>query len=173
MSVGLSLVVLAGLVATPADSVVVRRDGLVLRGALLWLRDAELALEGREGVVLRLRADQVDWSRSRIQPRADPESSMRRIWTRARSATVHSSALAGPRRWNGSRISLDLKDADLKDVFRLMARISGLNVVVAPEVQGRLTMTLRDVPWDQALDIICKNFDLAYEVEGTLASIGH
>ena len=171
MSVGLTLVVLAGLVAAPADSVVVRRDGLVLQGALLWLRDAELALEGRDGVVLRLRADQVDWSRSRIQPRPDPESNMRRIWTR--SAAVHSSALAGPRRWNGSRISLDLKDADLKDVFRLMARISGLNVVVAPEVQGRLTMTLRDVPWDQALDIICKNFNLAYEVEGTLASIGH
>jgi hypothetical protein len=155
--------------AVSPDSMVVRRDGLALEGVLLWLRDAELALEGRDGVVLRLRADQIDWSRSRIQPRPPVESPMRRMWTS--SPRVVSGALARPRRWSGSRISLDFKDADLKDVLRLMAQISGLNVVVAPEVEGKLTMTLRDVPWDQALDIICKNFGLEYEVDGTLASI--
>jgi len=170
MGVGPALLLLAGLMVAPPDSVVVRRDGQAVKGVLLWLRDAELALEGQDGVVLRLRADQVDWSRSRIQPRPPVESRMRRIWMRR--SHVIPAAPARPRHWSGSRISLDFKDADLKDVFRLMAQIGGLNVVVAPEIEGKLTMTLQDVPWDQAFDIICKNFGLEYEVDGALARIG-
>jgi type IV pilus assembly protein PilQ len=64
-----------------------------------------------------------------------------------------------------------LKDVDLKDFFRLIHEISGLNVVLDPNVHGSLTVVLDDVPWDQALDIVLKNNDLARQLEGNVLRI--
>ena len=64
-------------------------------------------------------------------------------------------------KYTGEPISVNLKDVDLKDFFRLIHEISGLNVVLDPNVKGALTIVLDDVPWDQALDIVLKNNDLA------------
>jgi type IV pilus assembly protein PilQ len=66
---------------------------------------------------------------------------------------------------------VNLKDVDLKDFFRLIHEISGLNVVLDPNVHGTLTVVLDDVPWDQALDIVLKNNDLARELEGNVLRI--
>ena len=66
---------------------------------------------------------------------------------------------------------MNLKDVDLKDFFRLIHEISGLNVVLDPNVHGTLTIVLDDVPWDQALDIVLKNNDLARELEGNVLRI--
>ena len=63
-------------------------------------------------------------------------------------------------KYSGEPISVNLKDVDLRDFFRLIHEISGLNVVVDPGVKGNLTIVLDDVPWDQALDIVLKNNDL-------------
>jgi type IV pilus assembly protein PilQ len=79
-------------------------------------------------------------------------------------------ASAGPK-YTGEPISVNLKDVDLKDFFRLIHEISGLNVVLDPEVHGTLTIVLDDVPWDQALDIVLKNNDLARELEGNVLRI--
>jgi type IV pilus assembly protein PilQ len=80
------------------------------------------------------------------------------------------SAVAGPK-YTGEPISVNLKDVDLKDFFRLIHEISGLNVVLDPNVHGTLTIVLDDVPWDQALDIVLKNNDLARELEGNVLRI--
>ena len=80
------------------------------------------------------------------------------------------SATAGPR-YTGEPISVNLKDVDLKDFFRLIHEISGLNVVLDPNVHGTLTIVLDDVPWDQALDIVLKNNDMARELEGNVLRI--
>jgi type IV pilus assembly protein PilQ len=77
---------------------------------------------------------------------------------------------AGPK-YTGEPISVNLKDVDLKDFFRLIHEISGLNVVLDPNVHGTLTIVLDDVPWDQALDIVLKNNDLARELEGNVLRI--
>ena len=79
-------------------------------------------------------------------------------------------AVAGPK-YTGEPISVNLKDVDLKDFFRLIHEISGLNVVLDPNVHGTLTIVLDDVPWDQALDIVLKNNDLARELEGNVLRI--
>jgi type IV pilus assembly protein PilQ len=79
-------------------------------------------------------------------------------------------AAIGPR-YTGEPISVNLKDVDLKDFFRLIHEISGLNVVLDPNVHGTLTVVLDDVPWDQALDIVLKNNDLARELEGNVLRI--
>ncbi|NJK89763.1 MAG: AMIN domain-containing protein [Myxococcales bacterium] len=64
------------------------------------------------------------------------------------------------RRYRGRRISLDLKDADIQNVLRLLADVSKLNIVAGEEVQGKVTIKLRNVPWDQALDIILSSRQL-------------
>jgi type IV pilus assembly protein PilQ len=79
-------------------------------------------------------------------------------------------AASGPK-YTGEPISVNLKDVDLKDFFRLIHEISGLNVVLDPQVHGTLTIVLDDVPWDQALDIVLKNNDLARELEGNVLRI--
>jgi type IV pilus assembly protein PilQ len=76
----------------------------------------------------------------------------------------------GPK-YTGEPISVNLKDVDLKDFFRLIHEISGLNVVLDPNVKGTLTIVLDDVPWDQALDIVLKNNDLARQLEGNVLRI--
>jgi type IV pilus assembly protein PilQ len=74
-------------------------------------------------------------------------------------------------RYTGEPISVNLKDVDLKDFFRLIHEISGLNVVLDPNVRGTLTIVLDDVPWDQALDIVLKNNDLSRQLEGNILRI--
>lgn len=63
-------------------------------------------------------------------------------------------------RYRGRRISLDLKDADIQNVLRLLADVSKLNIVAGEEVSGKVTIKLRNVPWDQALDIILSSRQL-------------
>ncbi|HUM05268.1 MAG TPA: type IV pilus secretin PilQ [Terriglobales bacterium] len=81
-----------------------------------------------------------------------------------------SKAASGPK-YTGEPISVNLKDVDLKDFFRLIHEISGLNVVLDPNVHGNLTIVLDDVPWDQALDIVLKNNDLSRQLEGNVLRI--
>jgi type IV pilus assembly protein PilQ len=74
-------------------------------------------------------------------------------------------------KYTGEPISVNLKDVDLKDFFRLIHEISGLNVVLDPAVHGSLTIVLDDVPWDQALDIVLKNNGLDRQLEGNVLRI--
>jgi type IV pilus assembly protein PilQ len=74
-------------------------------------------------------------------------------------------------RYTGEPISVNLKDVDLKDFFRLIHEISGLNIVLDPNVKGTLTIVLDEVPWDQALDIVLKNNGLDRELEGNVLRI--
>jgi len=77
----------------------------------------------------------------------------------------------GGSKYTGAPISVNLKNVDLQDFFRLIHEISGLNVVVDPGVKGSLTLVLDNVPWDQALDIVLKNNDLDKELDGNVLRI--
>ena len=78
---------------------------------------------------------------------------------------------AGQRQYSGNPISLDFQQADLRAVLRVFAEISGLNIVIDPAVKGTVDVALRDVPWDQALDIILRANKLGYIVDGTIVRI--
>jgi type IV pilus assembly protein PilQ len=73
--------------------------------------------------------------------------------------------------YSGQKISLDFKDADIKNVFRLLAEVSGLNIVVTADVNRRVTLRLVEVPWDQALDLIIDTNGLAKESIGNVLRI--
>ena len=73
--------------------------------------------------------------------------------------------------YTGEPISLNLKDVDLKDFFRLIHEISGLNILVDPNVTGSVTTVLDNVPWDQALDIVLKDNGLGEVLQGNILRI--
>jgi type IV pilus assembly protein PilQ len=87
------------------------------------------------------------------------------------AATVAPQTTAAPSRYTGEPISVNLKDVDLRDFFRLIHEISGLNVVLDPNVKGTLTIVLDEVPWDQALDIVLQNNSLEKQLHGNVLRI--
>jgi type IV pilus assembly protein PilQ len=87
------------------------------------------------------------------------------------SNTAPSSTAASTPKYTGEPISVNFKDVDLKDFFRLIHEISGLNIVLDPNVRGTVTLVLDDVPWDQALDIVLKNNGLDRELQGKVLRI--
>jgi type IV pilus assembly protein PilQ len=80
-------------------------------------------------------------------------------------------AQAGQTKYTGTPVSFDFEDADLRYVLRVFQEISGLNIVIDPEVKGIVNLVLREVPWDQALDVILRTHKLGYNVEGTIVRI--
>jgi type IV pilus assembly protein PilQ len=85
--------------------------------------------------------------------------------------TVISAEGSSGDKWTGHRITLDFKDGDLQDIFRLFSDITGLNLVLNPGISGRVTLMLRDVPWDQALSLILKVHNLGQQIEGNVLRI--
>ncbi len=79
---------------------------------------------------------------------------------------------AGEKVFTGEPISLNLKDADIKDVLRTFAQLTGLNIAVDPNVSGQVTVDFVDVPWDQALDLILRQNRLSYVLEGNVMRVG-
>jgi len=79
---------------------------------------------------------------------------------------------AAGRVYTGEPISLNLKDADMKDVLRTFAQLTGLNIAVDPGVGGAVTVDFVDVPWDQALDLILRQNGLTYVLEGNVMRVG-
>jgi type IV pilus assembly protein PilQ len=86
-------------------------------------------------------------------------------------AAAQQPAAASAAKYTGEPISVNLKDVDLKDFFRLIHEISGLNVVLDPAVKGSLTIVLDEVPWDQALDIVLQNNGLDKQLSGNVLRI--
>jgi type IV pilus assembly protein PilQ len=74
-------------------------------------------------------------------------------------------------RFTGHTVTLDFQGADLRSVLRTFSEISGLNIVIDPSITGTVDVSLRDVPWDQALDIILRANKLGYSVDGNIVRI--
>ena len=75
------------------------------------------------------------------------------------------------RKYRGQRISMDFKDADLTNVFRIIAEVSNLNIITADDVKGKVSLRLVNVPWDQALDIVLRSRSLGAAQEGNVLRI--
>ncbi|MEM7609757.1 MAG: secretin N-terminal domain-containing protein, partial [Myxococcota bacterium] len=75
------------------------------------------------------------------------------------------------RRYGGRRIDLDFKDADIHNILRLISEVGGVNVVTADDVSGTVTIRMRNVPWDQALDVILQAKGLGMVRRGNLIRV--
>lgn len=98
----------------------------------------------------------------------DSEARPRTFTTR----TFGARSIGGTERtYSGDPLSMTLRDADVVETLRSFAAISGLSIVVQPEVKGSVTVELDNVPWDQALEQILRVNRLGYEIEGTVMRI--
>ena len=84
---------------------------------------------------------------------------------------VSDHSLVLEKKYTGQKISLEFKDADIKNIFRLLAEVSGLNIVVTDDVAKKVTLRLIEVPWDQALDLIIETNGLAKDETGNVLRI--
>ncbi|HKH44193.1 MAG TPA: type IV pilus secretin PilQ [Thermoanaerobaculia bacterium] len=112
----------------------------------------------------------------RIQPSAEPTEPREVAPTGGSSSlgldTFQSQSLGETERvYTGEPIDLKVTNADVTEVLRTFAQISGLNIVVQPGVAGVVTAELDNVPWDQALEQILKINGLSYELEGNVMRI--
>lgn len=73
--------------------------------------------------------------------------------------------------YKGAKISLDFKDADLHNIFRLLAEVSNLNIITTDDVKGKITIRMVNVPWDQVLDVILTTKNLVKIEEGNVLRI--
>ncbi len=78
---------------------------------------------------------------------------------------------AGGPPYTDQRISLDFQNADIVPIFMLLGEVSGYNMVVSPSVAGTITLKLKNVPWEQALNLLLETFNLGKKVEGNIMRI--
>ncbi|MCL4872918.1 type IV pilus secretin PilQ [bacterium] len=82
-----------------------------------------------------------------------------------------SQELADSKRYNGKKVNLDMMDANIADVLRLLAEVSGMNIIASDDVKGTISLRLKNVPWDQAFDIIMKSKGLDSVQEGNVIRV--
>jgi type IV pilus assembly protein PilQ len=87
------------------------------------------------------------------------------------TSTVQAQAAGGAGKYSGRRIDLDLKDADIHNVLRLLADVGRVNIVTADDVTGSITIRMRNVPWDQALDVVLQAKGLGMVRGGNLIRV--
>lgn len=79
--------------------------------------------------------------------------------------------MAGSNQFYGKRISIEVTDLDIREVLKLISEETGINMIVADDVKGNITLKLRQVPWDQALILIMKSRKLGYTRTGNVLRI--
>jgi len=72
---------------------------------------------------------------------------------------------------NGPKISLDVQDADIGTVLRSLASFSGTNIVASPRVEGKVTVSLEEVPWREALEVILRAHSFGYVEENGILRV--
>jgi len=68
-------------------------------------------------------------------------------------------------------VTLDFKEADIRNVLKIVSYKSGVNIVTTPEVMGNVSVRLVDVPWEKALDVILKTYGFGYEKQGNIITV--
>jgi type IV pilus assembly protein PilQ len=87
------------------------------------------------------------------------------------SESAASLSAGGSKPYTGKKITLDLMDADIRNVLRLISQLTSTNIVVDPDVTGKVTLKVKDVPWDQVLDMVLSMNDLGKEQNGNVIII--
>jgi len=105
-----------------------------------------------------------------MQPPSQPETeavaepSSQKVQSEEQVAAVDSLA-------KSQNVTLDFKDADIRNVLKIISYKSGINIVTTPEVMGNVTIRLIDVPWENALEVILKTYGFGYERKGTIITV--
>ncbi|WP_199052611.1 type IV pilus secretin PilQ [Aquitalea sp. ASV15] len=117
-------------------------------------------------------------SRILIQPQGDWEFSSyqteRKLVVEVRKAVVESASkneLNSKPQYKGDKLSLNFQNIEVRTVLQVIAEFTGLNIVTSDSVTGNITLRLKDVPWDQALDLILQTKGLDQRRNGNIINI--
>lgn len=91
--------------------------------------------------------------------------------TPVRNVTTAQIGRKAAKSYKGKRISLDFQNVDVRTVLQILAKESGMNIVASDTVQGKITLSLRDVPWDQALDLVLDARNLGKSQHGNIINV--
>jgi type IV pilus assembly protein PilQ len=128
--------------------------------------------QGDDGITVALTAPEASPDMQVVEVQAPTMTSEPAAQAAAPQAMEEEESIFGPKKkYTGEKITLDFQNADLLNVLRLIAEVSGLNIISSDAVSGRITMRMVDVPWDQALDIILKTKALGQVREGNVVRI--
>ncbi|WP_197476455.1 type IV pilus secretin family protein [Eikenella sp. NML03-A-027] len=75
------------------------------------------------------------------------------------------------RNFTGKRVSLDFQDVDVRTILQILAKESNMNIVASDSVSGKMTLSLKDVPWDQALDLVMQSRGLESRRNGNIIRV--
>ncbi|WP_437886297.1 type IV pilus secretin PilQ [Sorangium sp. So ce307] len=159
----------AGAVAREGNALVLS----VARGAL----PSTLSGIGADGRAARrtrtvAREEALDGGAPRIETSFDSAASSQESLVEPDQAGAFMPAIAGQqRRFTGRRIDLDLKDADIHNVLRLISDVGRVNIVTADNVSGTVTIRMRNVPWDQALETVLQAKGLGVVRQGNMIRV--
>lgn len=131
----------------------------------IFVMDSQTAAEGGLDRLITVNLEEVPWDNAldEILAQAGLE------WTlEGKVLWVHLPAYAptGDRKFTGDAIKLRLEEADLRQVLATMCRVTALTIDVDPDVEGTISVNLKDIPWDQTLDLILRISGLDYTQEG-------
>lgn len=124
-----------------------------------------------EQSVLRIERGSDEW-KIFVRTNSDNSGTMTLVVTKdgreVQSTDTHFPApgVSAPRTYTGKPISLRLAKADLRDVIQTFGKLTGLEMAIAPDVQGTVTVDFKDVPWDQAFELLLRQNNLSWRLEG-------
>ncbi|MCA9664482.1 MAG: type IV pilus secretin PilQ [Myxococcales bacterium] len=140
-----------------------------------------VALDGAPAHSVYRKGDTLIWRFAKKVASADAQPADKRAaHVRSRTVEYGGTKVAGARtrarrfrrrRYRGRRIDLDFKDADIHNILRLLSDVGNVNIVTSDAVQGRVTIRMKNVPWDQALDVILRAKGMGMVREGNLLRV--
>lgn len=150
---------------------VVRKDGKIFTGELIRQNAAGITLKDHDGITISFRSDQIDWEKTTAALQNEEKHQRKEI--KLPNLEYETKQITPPahHEWTGERLTFDFKDIDIRDFFRFIADFTHTNLILDPAVKGTLTMKMHDVPWDQALDVVCKTYGYGYQIEGNSVNV--
>jgi type IV pilus assembly protein PilQ len=168
-------------------------DTTAFQGPVMMVSSFNQPATGDVKIVATLRGDALDrveetkgglaWTFQTVKAAAKPAAASQEEVPVVKMSDAQSAGLAQDapgyalsgapqaRGYTGRRITLDFHDIEIRNLLRLIADVSKKNIVVADDVAGKVTVSLRNVPWDQALDLVLKAKGLGKEEMGNVIRI--
>lgn len=148
-------------------------------------RQVDLEIELREMVPYHVmqtdKEIRLDFNKTSVKPTVKKITQMRLAKALVKSTEAPPEALVRPAemprplykisKYTGARMTLDFANADIRNVLKLIGEVSKRNIVWGPEVKGTVSMRLKNVPWDQALDVMLAVNNLGKREEGNIIRI--
>lgn len=156
---------------TPVASVSSYQDGAEggnVRVLVRLMEKAQYRLKQENGVIM------ADFTRTEIEALPEAKQAESKAAEAPLQATKEEPLASGEEAkkvYSGKKIDLDMTDANITDVIRLLAEVSNLNIIASDDVKGVITLRLKNVPWDQAFEIILKSKELDSIQEGNVVRV--